>query len=70
MAGAYMEPMLDMMQAIIERTEAQSVGILTLVNDRAREQGEVRNMLEKAEALGALPAWMIEHGKRATGADQ
>lgn len=62
--------MLDMMEAIIDRTEAQRLALLSLIDERESAIGEVRGLLFKAEALGALPSWMIEHGKRATGGQQ
>lgn len=62
--------MLDLMQALIERTDAQNAALLTLIDARETSAGEVLDLLKRAEALGALPAWMIEQGKRAAGAEQ
>jgi len=65
-----MQAIIEQMQAIIERTEAQRAALVSLIDERECAIGEVRGLLFKAEALGALPSWMIEHGKRATGADK
>lgn len=66
MAGAYVGPMLDLIEGLIQRTEAQNAALLAVIGEREASIGEVRALIFKAEALGALPGWMIEHAKRAT----
>jgi hypothetical protein len=70
MAGAYVGPMLDLIEGLIQRTEAQNAALLAVIGERVASLNEVRALIVKAEALGALPGWMIEHAKRAAGGEQ
>lgn len=67
MAGAYVGPMLDLLETLTRTTEAQGKLILDLMEERAAARRHAGEMIAQAEAMQALPAYMIEGFKKAIG---
>ncbi len=67
MAGAYVGPMLDLLDSLVNTTEAQGKLLMRLVEERAETQRHAGDLIVQAEALQALPDWMIQGAKRVIG---
>lgn len=67
MAGAYMAPLLDLLESLIQTHEAQGRHVLNLLEQRAKVQQEAAQFISEAEQVGALPAWMIERLQKMNG---
>lgn len=59
MAGAYMGPMLDLLDAMHARNEALGKTVLDLVEERAKHRANLDEIIAKVEELGVLPQWII-----------
>jgi hypothetical protein len=67
MAGAYMGPMLDLLQTIIEKNETMRVELDAMAKSRADGMEAMRRVIAKGEAIGALPEWMLGELKQMAG---
>lgn len=68
-AGAYITPLLDLLQTIIESNETMRVELDAVVKSRAEGMDAMRKVIAKGEAIGALPDWMLGELKQIAGAD-
>lgn len=66
-AGAYITPLLDMLETMINRTEELDAMIAHMQAERAEGMGHMRDVIAKGEAMGALPDWMLDSFKKAAG---
>lgn len=67
MAGAYMAPMLDLLDSLARTTEAQGKLLLDVIEARAIAQREAGELIAACEQSQALPAWMLERLQRVNG---
>jgi hypothetical protein len=61
--------MLDLLDALTRTTQAQGKLILDLMEERAAGRRHACEMIAQAEAMQALPAYMIEGFKKAIGGE-
>lgn len=69
MAGAYMGPLLDLLDALTRSNAAQGKLILDLMEERSAERRHAGEMIAQAEALQAWPAFMLQGLKKAIGGE-
>lgn len=67
MAGAYVGPMLNLLESLTRTTEAQGKLILDLMQERDEARRHAGDMIAQAEAMQALPDYMLEGFKKAIG---
>ena len=66
-AGAYIPPLLDMIETMSANTEALAAALDAHKKERAEGLAHMREAIAKGEAMGALPDWMLEPFKKAAG---
>lgn len=69
MAGAYITPLLGLLQTLIESNETMRVELDAVVKSRAEGMEAMRRVIASGEAIGALPEWMLGELKQMAGAD-
>lgn len=67
MAGAYITPLLELLEAMNARTEVLDEELARLQAERAKGREHMREVIANGEAMGALPDWMLEPLKKAAG---
>lgn len=69
MAGAYITPLLDLLETLIQQNENMAAQVTAMAQSRATGLEAMRNVIAKGEAMGAFPDWMLGELKRIAGDD-
>ena len=67
MAGAYIGPLLDLLETMRLDTALLSAELESMKAERAAGMAILLKAIETGEAMGALPEWIIEPMKAAAG---
>lgn len=70
MAGAYMGPLLELIESMTRTMEDQGKLLLDVMESRGHAHRELGDLIAACEQSQALPAWMIERAKKIHNANQ
>lgn len=69
MAGAYVAPILDVLEMLANTNEAQGQMLMDHVFARAMEKRHAGEMIAQAEAMQAWPDFMLQGLKKSIGGE-